>query len=68
MGTIDANRFLVGGQITPEGREAGLTEDDIAGGQLTPEAQARLGHATEEEEPKPKATSTKTTKTTKAKK
>lgn len=40
MGNYDD--FIVGGQITPEGKELGITEDDVVGGQLTPEARARL--------------------------
>ena len=34
--------YLAGGAITPEGRAAGITDDDVAGGQLIPAARARL--------------------------
>jgi hypothetical protein len=34
--------LIAGGQITPKGREAGLTDDDLVGGQFTAEATAKL--------------------------
>jgi hypothetical protein len=48
----DYNKYVVGGQITPEGRELGLTDDDLVGGQIKLEAVARLDEEAEAAEKK----------------
>jgi len=51
---MDFDKLVVGGQITEAGREAGLEDNDLAGGQIKPEAKARIEAAQAEDAEKPK--------------